>query len=53
LYLNGWSGRTDPDGNLYNFVSCKAPPALNGRSRQDPAEMPLLQCTDPQDETNS
>jgi len=29
LYLNGWSGRTDPDGNLYNFVSCKAPPALN------------------------
>jgi peptide/nickel transport system substrate-binding protein len=29
LYLNGWSGRTDPDGNIYNFVSCKAPPALN------------------------
>ncbi|MBV8779467.1 MAG: ABC transporter substrate-binding protein [Alphaproteobacteria bacterium] len=28
-YLTGWSGRTDPDGNLYNFVSCKAPPALN------------------------
>ncbi|HZK88733.1 MAG TPA: ABC transporter substrate-binding protein [Stellaceae bacterium] len=28
-YLIGWSGRTDPDGNLYNFVSCKAPPALN------------------------
>jgi peptide/nickel transport system substrate-binding protein len=28
-YLAGWSGRTDPDGNLYNFVSCKAPPALN------------------------
>jgi peptide/nickel transport system substrate-binding protein len=25
----GWSGRTDPDGNIYNFVSCKAPPALN------------------------
>jgi peptide/nickel transport system substrate-binding protein len=21
LYLNYWSGRTDPDGNLYNFVS--------------------------------
>ena len=20
LYLNGWSGRTDPDGNLYNFA---------------------------------
>ncbi len=28
-YMIGWSGRTDPDGNLYNFVSCKAPPALN------------------------
>src|SRR5207248_2493243 len=28
-YLIGWSGRTDPDGNIYNFVSCKAPPALN------------------------
>jgi peptide/nickel transport system substrate-binding protein len=28
-YLIGWSGRTDPDGNLYNFVSCKGPPALN------------------------
>jgi peptide/nickel transport system substrate-binding protein len=29
LYLSYWSGRTDPDGNLYNFVACKAPPALN------------------------
>jgi peptide/nickel transport system substrate-binding protein len=29
LYLTYWSGRTDPDGNLYNFVACKAPPALN------------------------
>jgi len=29
ITLGGWSGRTDPDGNLYNFVSCKAPPALN------------------------
>jgi peptide/nickel transport system substrate-binding protein len=28
-FLAGWSGRTDPDGNIYNFVSCKAPPALN------------------------
>jgi peptide/nickel transport system substrate-binding protein len=25
----GWSGRTDPDGNIYNFRSCKAPPELN------------------------
>ncbi len=28
-YLIPWSGRTDPDGNIYNFVACKAPPALN------------------------
>jgi peptide/nickel transport system substrate-binding protein len=28
-YLIGWSGRTDPDGNIYNFVACKAPPAIN------------------------
>jgi peptide/nickel transport system substrate-binding protein len=26
-YYIGWSGRTDPDGNLYSFVACKA--ALN------------------------
>ena len=24
-YLIGWSGRTDPDGNLYTFHACKAP----------------------------
>lgn len=24
-YYIGWSGRTDPDGNLYSFVACKAP----------------------------
>ena len=23
-YYIGWSGRTDPDGNLYNFMACKA-----------------------------
>jgi peptide/nickel transport system substrate-binding protein len=28
-FLIGWSGRTDPDGNIYNFVACKAPPAIN------------------------
>ena len=28
-YLIGWSGRTDPDGNIYNFVACEGPPALN------------------------
>jgi peptide/nickel transport system substrate-binding protein len=25
IYLLAWSGRTDPDGNLYSFVSCKGP----------------------------
>jgi peptide/nickel transport system substrate-binding protein len=24
-YLIGWSGRADPDGNIYNFVACNAP----------------------------
>ena len=24
-YLIGWSGRTDPDGNLYSFHACNAP----------------------------
>jgi peptide/nickel transport system substrate-binding protein len=24
-YLLAWSGRTDPDGNLHNFVACKMP----------------------------
>jgi peptide/nickel transport system substrate-binding protein len=35
-YLTGWSGRTDPDGNIYNFVDCKAPPALNTEHYCDP-----------------
>jgi peptide/nickel transport system substrate-binding protein len=25
IYLIGWSGRTDPDGNSYVFVTCNAP----------------------------
>lgn len=24
-YLLAWSGRTDPDGNVYSFAACKAP----------------------------
>ena len=24
-YLNAWSGRADPDGNLYSFYGCKQP----------------------------
>jgi peptide/nickel transport system substrate-binding protein len=29
-YFFGWSGRTDPDGNLYNFLSCKGPLNYSG-----------------------
>jgi peptide/nickel transport system substrate-binding protein len=29
-YLLGWSGRTDPDGNLYTFHACKAPNNYGG-----------------------
>src|SRR5579872_556446 len=36
-YQIGWSGRTDPDGNIYNFASCKAPRALNAAAYCDPA----------------
>jgi peptide/nickel transport system substrate-binding protein len=25
IYMLAWSGRTDPDGNLYSFASCKGP----------------------------
>jgi ABC-type transport system substrate-binding protein len=25
----GWAGKVDPDGNIYNLLSCKAPPAYN------------------------
>ena len=29
-YLLAWSGRTDPDGNLYSFDKCKAPLNYSG-----------------------
>ena len=25
LYMLAWSGRTDPDGNIFSFASCKGP----------------------------
>jgi len=40
LYLLAWSGRTDPDGNLYSFASCKGP--LNYGKYCDPAVDALL-----------
>jgi peptide/nickel transport system substrate-binding protein len=39
-YVIGWSGRPDPDGNLYNFVACKAP--LNDGHYCNPALDKLL-----------
>jgi peptide/nickel transport system substrate-binding protein len=29
-FLFAWSGRTDPDGNLFNFLSCKGPLNYSG-----------------------
>jgi peptide/nickel transport system substrate-binding protein len=34
-YVLAWSGRTDPDGNIYSFVGCKQP--LNYAGICDPA----------------
>jgi peptide/nickel transport system substrate-binding protein len=33
-FLIGWSGRTDPDGNIYAFAACKSP--LNNAGYCDP-----------------
>jgi peptide/nickel transport system substrate-binding protein len=51
LYLIGWSGRSDPDGNSYSFQTCKSPQNNAGycdkevdaahaeaRARSEPAE---------------
>ena len=29
-YILGWSGRADPDGNIYNFIGCKQPSNYSG-----------------------
>ncbi len=34
-YLLAWSGRTDPDGNLYSFYKCKAPLNYTGFCNSD------------------
>ena len=34
-YLIGWSGRTDPDGNIYIFAKTKAPQNLSGISNPE------------------
>ena len=40
IYMLAWSGRTDPDGNLYSFASCKGP--LNYGRYCDPETDKLL-----------
>jgi peptide/nickel transport system substrate-binding protein len=40
LYFLAWSGRTDPDGNIYSFATCKGP--LNYGRWCDPAADALL-----------
>jgi peptide/nickel transport system substrate-binding protein len=40
MYMLAWSGRTDPDGNIYSFASCKGP--LNYGRWCDPAVDALL-----------
>ena len=34
-YLLAWSGRSDPDGNLYSFYKCKAPLNYSGTCNTD------------------
>ena len=34
-YLLAWSGRSDPDGNLYSFYKCKAPLNYTGSCNPD------------------
>jgi peptide/nickel transport system substrate-binding protein len=34
-YLLAWSGRSDPDGNLYSFYKCKAPLNYPGSCNPD------------------
>jgi peptide/nickel transport system substrate-binding protein len=41
MYMLAWSGRTDPDGNIFSFASCKGP--LNYGRYCDPAVDALLE----------
>ena len=38
-YILAWSGRADPDGNLYNFIVCKQPNNYTGYCRPEVDEM--------------
>jgi peptide/nickel transport system substrate-binding protein len=41
VFLIGWSGRVDPDGNLYSFIKTNAP--LNASKYSDPEADSLLE----------
>jgi len=38
-YVLGWSGRADPDGNLYNFLVCKSPNNYAGYCKPEVDEL--------------
>jgi peptide/nickel transport system substrate-binding protein len=38
-YVLGWSGRADPDGNLYNFIVCKSPNNYAGYCKPEVDEL--------------
>ena len=38
-YVLGWSGRADPDGNLFNFLACKGPTNYAGYCKPEVDEL--------------
>ena len=44
-YILEWSGRADPDGNLYNFLACGAPINYTGYCRPEMDQMLKAQRT--------
>jgi peptide/nickel transport system substrate-binding protein len=44
-YILEWSGRADPDGNLYNFLACDAPINYTGYCKPEMQEMLKAQRT--------
>jgi peptide/nickel transport system substrate-binding protein len=44
-YVLEWSGRADPDGNLYNFIACNAPINYTGYCKPEMDQMLKAQRT--------
>ena len=38
-YVLGWSGRADPDGNIFSFVGCKQPLNISGYCNKEVDEL--------------